>query len=586
MSSPDAKTFPEVTLADWRAQVEKELSGASFDKVLVHRTPEGVPIEPLYTEAPPSSDRVRTVALLDGHDEATHSEAAFLVCTRPPPDPEALDDDLDGGADAAMLSFDDDAVLEHALRRPARPRPFFVLDPGRRSPVEALSELTRLAPSASDLRFALACDPLGDVARGRRAGASSKAALEALASAVSFAEAHALHGTTATISTLPYHDAGADVADEIAFALATGAAYLEAVLAAGGVIDAAARRIALRVAIGRDTFVELCKVRALRLGWHKLLTASGARPVRPLVHAVCSSRTLTQRDPWVNMLRVTTQVFAAVLGGADIVTPAAFDRRLGPESALGRRVARNTGLVLRDESFLGKVRDPAGGAYFFETLTDALAREGFRRFQAIEKDGGLASLLESGAVRARLEAAWRERIELVAKRKLPILGVSEFANLDEKLPRRAGDESSNDDAKEASGLPIVHDADPFERLRDRAEALPNAPEALLVTLGSLAESRARAGFAANFFAAGGIRTRETTTDEPATVACVCGTDERYGTEAVARVRALKSVGCRHVLVAGRPGSLEGPLREAGADGFIFVGCDAVALLEDLRNSFS
>lgn len=384
------------------------------------------------------------------------------------------------------------------------------------------------------------------------------------------------------VSTLPYHDAGADDADEIAIALATGVAYLEALLSGGVALDAAARQIALRVAVGRDTFVEVCKLRALRIGWQKVLTAAGAPDAkRTMVHAVCSSRTLTQRDPWVNMLRVTTQVFAAVLGGADFVTPAAFDEALGSPSDLGRRVARNTGLVLRDESHLGQVVDAVGGAYYFETLTDALAREAWARFRSIEREGGIQSALASGRMNERLATAWQARLDAVAKRKTPILGVSEYANLKETLPHTV---PSANPAREGA-LPVHRDAEVFEALRTRADAVRPPPEALLVALGPLAESRARVGFAAGFFGAGGIRTREVTADESATIACLCGSDDRYATEAVDRVRALKAVGCKRILLAGRPGALEGALREAGVDGFLFLGCDVVATLSDLLGAF-
>jgi methylmalonyl-CoA mutase len=283
----------------------------------------------------------------------------------------------------------------------------------------------------------------------------------------------------------------------------------------------------------------------------------------------------------VNMLRVTTQVFAAALGGADLVTPAAFDVALGPASALGRRVSRNTALVLRDESSLGRVQDPAGGAYYFDSLTDALAREAWKRFRAIEREGGIVEALVSGRLRGRLDAAWAQWADLIAKRKAPVLGVSEFANLDEKLPRPAHE----NEASTGPALPTRRDAEAFEDLRLRADRSATRPEALLVTLGALAESRARVGFASNFFGAGGVRVRETTHDEPAAIACLCGSDKRYAAEAVGRARALKAAGCRRVLLAGRPGPLEAALREAGVDGFLYAGCDAVALLSELLGEF-
>ena len=375
------------------------------------------------------------------------------------------------------------------------------------------------------------------------------------------------------VSTVPYHDAGADGAAEIAFALSTGARYLEELLGAGLSAAEAARTIAFQLSVGRDTFVELCKLRALRACWQKVLGAAGVTaPTATLLHAVCSSRTLTVRDPWVNMLRVTTQVFSASLGGADLVTPVAFDEALGEASAHGRRVARNTGLSLREESSLGRVTDPAGGSYYLENVTDQLARAAWTRFQTLESSGGIANALEDGSLMAALDAAWQTRLKELATRKTQVLGVSEFANLDEVLP-------VSKPAASPSGA--RRDSAMFEALRARAEAKTSPPEALLVPLGPLAESRARVGFASGFFAAGGSRPREGAATETASIACLCGSDERYASDAVAAARTLKAAGCGTLLLAGKPGALEGALREAGVDGFIFVGCDVATMLSEL-----
>lgn len=514
-------TFPTPRLEDWRALVDKELAGRPFDKVLVHKLVEGLAVDPLYVAAPVEATAARI------------AHAGFRICI-------AGDDvaELADGADAlwtksAALLDETDALL--------------VFDD---LPVDALK---------TDRRVLLGHDPID-----RGAAVTFPDAKELVARAPS--------AVLATVSTLAYHEAGADAADEIEVALSTGAAYLGALVDAGLVPDEAARQVSLRVAVGRDTFVELAKLRALRVCWQKLLAAFGASG-QPIVHAVASRRTLSGRDPWVNMLRVTTQVFAAAVGGADLVTPQAFDAALGEPSALGRRVARNTGLVLREESFLGRIGDASGGSYYFESLTDALAREGWKRFQQMEKAGGIAKLRADGTVAKRLEDAWHDRLRLIATRRTPLLGVSEFANLDEQLPAVAPATVTKGD------LPVHRDTEAFEALRTRADA--TRPEALLLTVGTFAESRGRVGFATSFLAAGGIRAKESSEVQKTDIAIVCGTDERYATDAVATVKALKEAGARRVLLAGKPGALEASLKEAGLDGSIFVGCDALATLADL-----
>lgn len=558
-----------VTLEDWRRLVDEELAGKAFDDALVHEALAGVAIAPLYTEAP----------RLDGSERLERSEP-FRVCMRHGPGA-SVDDllaDVAGGADA--LWFPIELTASGALDREELAPATLVLEATRvPSPEAALDAVTALPRAA---RFALAIDPIAWRAAGALPFSSLRADLDALGRVA--AALRDRDAPNVVVSTVPYHEAGADAADEIAVALSTGASYLEALVRAGLTPDEAARAISLRVTVGRDTFVELCKLRALRTCWAKVLVASGASPApgHPLVHAVSSTQTLTVRDPWVNMLRVTTQVFAAVMGGAELVTPLAFDEAFGAASPFGRRVARNTGLVLREESALGKVSDPAGGAYYFDSLTDALGRAAWARLQELARGGGIVAELESGRLPARLEAAWARRLERIAKREVPILGVSVFANLDESLPHAVP--RSIERAPQGEVLGARRDAAPFEALRARADALAPAPEVLLATLGSFAESRPRAGFASSFFAAGGLRTREqeasATRDAPALV-CLCGTDERYADEAAAHARALKAAGAERVFVAGRPGALEPELRAAGVDGFIFVGCDVVATLSDV-----
>jgi methylmalonyl-CoA mutase len=548
-------SFPPSSPEQWRAQVDEELAGKSFDKTLVHETFEGIAIAPLYTSRPAA------LPVLD--DRAGGSRLS--ICMRHERGARASDlaADIGGGADALWIPIEaSEDLAGHDLAGIT-----VLVDANGDSVSSALPQA--LARGTCLVGF----DPL----KLRVEGRASWATLQNDAVKLGASWRNGAATGTFVVSALPYHEAGADAVDEIALCLSTGARYLTALLETDLSPERIAQHLLLRVAVGRDTFLELCKVRALRFAWRKLMAAIGAPAgAVPRVHAVCSARTLTARDPWVNMLRVTTQVFSAALGGADLVTPNAFDALLETQSALGRRVARNTGLVLREESALGRVADPGAGSYYFDTLTDALARAAWSRFRLLEDEGGIVQALERGTLDARFEATRRARAEGIAKRKTPVLGVSEFANLDEALPSPPRADIYG------SGPGLRRDAAPFEALRAQAERHPH--EVLLVTLGSAREARPRAGFASSFFAAGGLRTRETSTDEACAVACLCGTDERYASEAVARARTLKAVGCARVVLAGRPGALEAELRAAGVDAFIFAGCDVVGVLEALMAS--
>ncbi len=568
-------------LTAWRALVDKELAGASFDK-LVQRTAEGLALQPLYVERPGDPPPPGVAPFLRGA-----APGAFQLCMRLAAGGAAAGAvgavtaaaaaaELDAGADALWCEARDHAAIEVAR---ARGR-IVVVEPGDASEFAAPAVGAADAADADAAASAGAgaqksgaiwssADRLADVIRGRLPVSALDTA-EPLTACVRAA----LGGASASrrclrITTLPFHDAGADAADELALGLSSLVATLRQLDAAGIEPSRAAPLLWAQVAVGRDTFGELCKLRALRLLWHKVLAASGvAASGLDAIHAVCSTRTLSQRDPWVNMLRVTTQVFAAALGGAQLVTPLPFDAAYAQPSALGQRVARNTALVLREESQLGSVLDAGGGSYYLESRTDALAREAWTRFAAIEQGGGVVQLLRSGALQARLDAAWKQRGAAISRRKEPVLGVSEFANLREQLPEQP-----------LAPAGVHRDAEGFEALRDRLDGAPR--EVALIQLGPPAEHRARAGFAESFFTVAGVRTQPREVGPGLDLACICGSDERYAAEAVDTVRALRAAGARRIILAGRPGALEAELRAAGLDASLYVGCDVLATLEEL-----
>jgi len=554
-------------LAAWRTLVEKELAGALFDK-LVYRTPEDIAIEPLYTERLYEPAMPGEAPYVRG---ANAQSSAIDMCIRVDGDRSVAAEELDGGATALWT----DASNEGALEAAAVAHADLVVDiTNSSSPAEAIKGL---ADHGINGQIWIDLDPISTAAQGLTPINTLIARLGELPTLVYNAQEQLPNIRPVRVSTTTLHGAGADAADELALSLSAGVAYLRALVAGGLSVNNAARMLWLQLPVGRDTFGELCKLRAARVLWHKIFTAAGApdEPPPP-IHAVASARTQAQRDPWVNMLRVTTEMFAAILGGAQLVTPRPFDDQLVSVSALGRRVARNTVLVLRDESHLGRVVDAAGGSFYIEARTDALAREAWKRFRAIEKDGGITSMVDSGALRMRLDSAWARREAILAKRKEPVLGVSEFAHLDEKLP--------------ASPTPIVpvptgptliehRDAEIFETLRTRIGAVPR--DVVLLALGPPSEHRARIGYSSSLFGIVGIRTREITSPERADVAVICGSDERYASEAAGIARALKSAEVNKVVLAGRPGVLEAELRKAGVDAFVFVGCDTVATLKEI-----
>jgi methylmalonyl-CoA mutase len=384
---------------------------------------------------------------------------------------------------------------------------------------------------------------------------------------------------TVVVDATVFHDAGASAVEELGCSLAAGAAYLRALTDGGLSTDEAFAALEFRYAASADQFTTIAGLRAARRLWERVGEVSGASPdVRAQrQHAVTSSVMTTRRDPWVNMLRTTVACFAAGVGGADVVTVQPFDAALGLPDAFSRRIARNTQNLLVEEGHLARVLDPAGGSWYVESLTDALAEGAWSWFTEIERAGGLAAALGSGLVRDRIAAAWDARAERLAHRTDAITGVSEFPNLTERLPER----QPAADLHPTGGLPRVRAAQAFEELRDRADAARRAgsePRVYLATIGSIARHTARATFAGNLFQAGGAATpsgdgASGLADAGTTVACICGTDKDYAESAAALAAELRAAGATAVWLAGKPS-----LAVEGVDGYVYAGCDALDVL--------
>jgi methylmalonyl-CoA mutase len=345
-------------------------------------------------------------------------------------------------------------------------------------------------------------------------------------------------------------------------------------------VDEAFAQLEFRYAASADQFTTIAGLRAARRLWDRVGEASGASPEARAQrqHAVTSSVMTTRRDPWVNLLRTTVACFAAGVGGADVVTVQPFDAALGLPDAFSRRIARNTQSLLVEEGSLARVLDPAGGAWYVESLTESLAQAAWEWFTEIERAGGLVAALDSGLVRDRIAAAWDVRAKRLARRADAITGVSEFPNLTEKLPAREPLAWT----LPSGGLPRVRAAQEFEALRDAADAVAQRPTVYLATIGPIARHTARASFAGNLFQAGGLGTpsgdgAEGLADAGTTVACICGTDKDYASSAAELAAELRAAGATQVWLAGKP-----ELAVDGVDGYLFAGCDALDVLRTVH----
>jgi methylmalonyl-CoA mutase len=353
--------------------------------------------------------------------------------------------------------------------------------------------------------------------------------------------------------------------------------------------------IFFRLAADADQFLTIAKFRSLRKLWARIEAACGLAPAPAFISAETAWRMFARRDPQVNILRATIAAFAAALGGADAITVLPFTAALGLPDRFARRIARNTQLVLLEESHLAKVADPSAGAGSVEDLTDQLCRTAWALFREIEAAGGIAAALASGLVQQKVADVMTKRAAALARRKDALTGVSIFPNLHEAEARV--DAPMPAQSASAGSMNPVRLAEPFEALRDASDRMLAAtgvrPRIFLATLGTEAEFTPRATFAKNFFETAGIEPAGgATLEAPALAAafktsgaaltCLCSSDKVYEKEAVAGAQALKAAGARHIYLAGRPRELETALKAAGVQSFIYEGCDALATL---RNTY-
>ena len=410
--------------------------------------------------------------------------------------------------------------------------------------------------------------------------------------------ARGFRGPFATADARVVHNAGGSEAQEIAYAVAVGIEYLRALTAAGVGLDAARSMIYFRLSADSDQFLTLAKFRAIRKLWARVEQACGLAAAPAFVAAETAWRMMSKRDPHVNILRSTIAVASAAWGGADAITVLPFTMARGLPDRFARRIARNTQLVLIEESGLARVADPAAGSGGMEDLTDQLSRAAWLRVQQIEKAGGAWAALQQGDFQRDVAAVREQRRNAVALRKHLITGTSDFANVEEQPVSTLDIVPSWPSLRPlrfpCEPLAPIRLAEPFEALRDASDQMLASsgarPKVFLANLGKLSDFGARATFASNLFEAGGIEASGNDgfagceeviaafKRSGASLACLCSSDQIYARDGVASARALREAGAK-VWLAGTADSLAPALEGAGVSRFIFAGCDVLAALQ-------
>jgi len=575
--------FAPATKSEWLAKVEADLKGQPVAK-LQSTIPGGLVLEPLYMAEDVQDLRPVGLPGVYPYVRGTSPVGSWVLQQeyedpRPSVCRELIRRDLERGAEGVWLRLGPRrgcrvltvAELDDLLGAVDLSRVSVSVDGGADALAVASGFLVlakRRGVAHETLEGSFCFDPVGLLAGEGRIEGGPRARFGELCDLASWCAVHAPGLRAVHVSSDPYDGGGASAAQEIAYTLATGIEYLRQLTNAGMSVEAAARQIGFSYAVSGDFFTQIAKLRAARGLWAKVVTTAGGEPAAAAmqVHARTSRFTKTQRDPWVNMLRATAECTAAALGGAQSIATLPFDCAIGPASELAQRVARNTQIVLREESHLDAVADPAGGSWFVERLTTELARAAWAEVRSIEEVGGIVKALGSGRiVDAIRDVAEARRLDL-ATRKTPIVGVSEFPSLREapverepvrneeisrlvqssldsldptahrdnfiELARTVNDSERGQGALTRASLAAVtagadlysvatvlrhgqpdfhaepieqwRAAELWEHLRDRTSSSPERPKAFLANLGPIPSHRARSTWAQNLLAAAGL----------------------------------------------------------------------------------
>ena len=460
--------FPYPDYEQWRQLVEQQLKGAPFEKKMLTPTLEGITLQPIYRRE--DIEKIEAAGSLPGFSPFTRGSAPLghtvggwhvaQAISYPSPEDfhEALQNDIERGQDAVNMPLDlavrrgkdpDSAGVEEvsyggvsaasaddlmtALQGIDLSSIPFYTDAGSSALPFAVLLLAALQRSNTDparLRGLAGGDPLAQFVTEGNLPTSLDQVFDEMAFLSRWAGDDAPGLKTIGVSDHPYNNAGASVTESLAFSLATAVEYLRQMESRGISVNDAASRVVFSLSVGPSLFMEIAKLRAARELWAQIIQAAAGNDSaqRMTIHVRTSSANVTEIDPYVNMLRTTGEAFAAVVGGCDSLHVGFFDQAVRQPDQFSRRIARNTQLILRHESHLDRIIDPAGGSYFIESLTNELAQKTWQLFQMIEKQGGMLKALASGFPQGRCSGTAAKRADAVAHRTDVLVGVNRYAN--------------------------------------------------------------------------------------------------------------------------------------------------------------
>ncbi len=595
--------FPPVPTEQWEAAIAADLKGADYERKLVWKTGEGFNVRPYYRAE--NLEGLRFLGSRAGefpfvrgtraHNRWRVHQTVEVECPKAA-NAEALKL-LDAGVDSlgfriaadAFTAADLDTLLA-GIHIPAVELVF-----GGNHPADVaelvLAKLEKEGIAREEARISFCIDPLvqGLTQKGCFCTPDGGKCFGRIADLVR-RTAEWKHIRVVTVSGHIFSNAGSTIVEELAFTLAAGHDYLVRLIDAGFTADEAARKLRFSMNVTSNYFMEMAKFRAGRMLWANIVKAYG--PARECAckmytHAVTSTWNQTVYDPYVNMLRGTTEAMSASIAGVHSMEVTPFDRSFESPTDFAKRIARNVQLLLKHESHFDQVVDPAGGSYYIENLTQSIATEAWKLFLEIEEKGGYTAAYESGWIVERVKASAAAKDKAIATRRQILLGANQYPNFNETAAKEVTEAAVESPKAEGNTLAPYRGAMAFERMRLHTDRGGKTPRAFMLTCGNLAMARARAQFSCNFFACAGIKVMDNTffksveegvkaaLESKAEIVVICSSDDDYAELAP---KAKELLGDKVIFVVAGAPACAPELEAKGIKNFISVKSNVLETL--------
>ena len=596
--------FPPVPTEKWEEVITADLKGADYERKLVWKTGEGFNVRPYYRAE--NLEGIKFLGSQAGefpYGRGTHAhnrwrvhQTVSVVCPKEA-NAEALKI-LNAGVDSlgfCIASADFSAAdLDMLLKDICIPAVEITFCGEKMAHVAelVLAKVEKEGIAKEDVRIAFCIDPLvkGLSSKGDFCSPNGEKCIARIVELIHKTKEYK-HVRIVTVAGQTFGNSGSTIVEELAFTLSAGHDYLVRLTDAGLDVDAAARKLRFSFSVSSNYFMEIAKFRAARMLWANIVKGYGPAKncaCKMQIHAETSRWNQTVYDPYVNMLRGTTEAMSATIAGVHSLEVMPFDASFENPTEFSKRIARNVELLLKHESHFDQVVDPAGGSYYIENLTQSIAAEAWKLFLEIEEKGGYTEAYKAGFIAERIKASAAAKDKNIATRRQILLGANQYPNFTEVAGKEITAESVTRKQAEGNVLVPYRGAMAFEEMRLHVDRSGKEPKAFMLTCGNLGMARARSQFSCNFFACAGIKVIDNTyfksieegakaaLESKAQIVVVCASDDDYA-EAAPKIKEL--LGGKAILVVAGAPACAPELEAQGITNFINVKSNVLETLK-------